>query len=286
MHPLHLNKVRRSLGFTLIELLVVIAIIAILAGMLLPALAKAKSKAQGIQCQSNSRQLMLAWHLYSGDYNESLVRSAGEDSMVTAISPTKNYPLNQWCMGEMASGTGITNSQLIMDSLLFKYVGSLGPYKCPADKKTTKDPFGVKGGLPSLRSMSMNCWMNPINPWAADSTAATPQAKQVYNFRKQTGISRPSETWVTLDENPTSINDGWFVCDPSGTGWTDYPGSYHNKANGISYADGHAEIKRWHDAAIIGLGTKSIGSVPISDNRVDLKWLQARSTYGPAGPVQ
>ncbi len=281
MHKLHLTKAHRSRGFTLIELLVVIAIIAILAGMLLPALAKAKTKAQGIQCQSNGRQLMLAWHLYSVDYTDNLVRSAGEDSMVTAISPTHVYPLNQWCMGEMASGTGITNSVLIMDSLLYKYVGSLGPYKCPADKKTTKDPYGKKGGLPSLRSMSMNCWMNPINPWAADNAKCT-------NFRKQGAISRPSDTWVTLDENPVSINDGWFVCDPNSSAWTDYPASYHNKANGISFADGHSEIKRWQDRAVIGLTADNIasGSIPISDKMFDLKWLQARSSYGPNGPPQ
>ncbi len=282
MPPPH--RCRRS-AFTLIELLVVIAIIAILAGMLLPALAKAKTKAQGISCMSNGKQIMLAWHLYPADYTDILVRSAGEDSMVTTVSPTKNYPLNQWCMGDMSTVNGMTNTQLIQDSLLYKYVGSLGPYKCPADRKTQKRPDGAGGGAPSVRSMSMNCWMNPINPWGADS-------KQVTNFRKQTSVLRPSETWVILDENPVSINDGWFVCDPqrnpkTAGSWVDYPASYHNRANGISFADGHADIKRWRDINVVGIkdsGTSGLPNVTPSDGGVDLKWLMDRSTYGPSGP--
>jgi hypothetical protein len=170
-----------------------------------------------------------------------------------------------------------------MDSLLYKYVGALAVYKCPADRKTTKDPYGTKGGIPVVRSLSMNCWLNPINAWTADKSTG-PVASQVTNFRKLGGILRPSETWVTLDENPASINDGWFVCDPAtatGGSWVDLPASYHNKAGGLSFSDGHAEIKKWRDPAVTGRGS---GPWTPKDGRIDLKWLAARSTYGPSGP--
>ena len=120
----------------------------------------------------------------------------------------------------------------------------------------------------------MNCWMNPINAWSPDAPRANPPKR---NFRRSSDILRAAETWVTLDENPTSINDGWFVCDPSSASWVDIPATYHNGANGIAFADGHSEIKRWRDPAIVAR-TANIGVGP-RDRGVDLKWLKDRSTY-------
>jgi prepilin-type N-terminal cleavage/methylation domain-containing protein/prepilin-type processing-associated H-X9-DG protein len=217
---------RRGRAFTLIELLVVIAIIAILAGMLLPALAKAKAKAQGIKCIANGKQMTLAWLMYSGDYNESLV-------------PNHIADTNAWILGDVEDMPDATNQVDIMNGLLWKYSTSLGIYQCPADKWALIN--GAKRNLQKVRSYSMNGRLN--------SDVTSVQGTQYPDFRKQTDINNPAPTQclVFLDENPYTIDDGYFAI-PAGSNpgdWQNSPATFHNNAGSLSFADGHAEIWRW-----------------------------------------
>jgi prepilin-type N-terminal cleavage/methylation domain-containing protein/prepilin-type processing-associated H-X9-DG protein len=264
---------RGACGFTLIELLVVIAIIAILAAMLLPALAKAKTKAQGISCMNNLKQLQLGWFMYSGDNNDQVMRSGGMGDLVNNPSSPFALPggsLAQWCLGTVDALPGAINPLMIKNGLLFAYVKTMGIYKCPADQKNFD-------GVPTIRSMSMNCWMNPISSW--NDFKGYSGASRLREFRKQSDITKPapSSCWVFIDENPLSINDGWVVADPNQpTKWIDTPATYHNGAGGLSFADGHAEIKKWKDKNIMGLTT---ATSPNKDpNSEDLTWLLERTT--------
>jgi len=278
-------------GFTLIELLVVIAIIAILAALLLPALSLAKEQAQGAHCESNLKQLTTGWTMYSGDFK--ILPSSDGGSDTYALSPTGQYPNNGWCMGRMdlaPSWIDPVGSILIERSLMYSYVNSPLVYRCPADMSTATiggvDPYPYGGpGNPRVRSVSMNGWMG------ADG-ALTPEqggdATMETAFNKLTDIVKPSATMVLLDENPSTINDAfWLNWSGAGiTSWTDIPATYHVKANGISWADGHAEIHLWHDPAILGqlpyFGDHPSEIAP-KDGGADLRWVQAHITYGANG---
>ncbi len=246
-----------NLAFTLIELLVVIAIIAILAGMLLPALSKAKAKGQQALCASNLKQLQLCWTMYSGDHGENLVSN----------DPNVGPGSKVWIQGYMQDNhADSTNTIPIQNGLLYLYNKSAAIYRCPSD--LGRSMFGSRR-YPRVRSYSMNGYMNGVDVGLVFFN------QRGYKVNKKTSditAPPPARVLVFLDEHENSIDDGHFGFAPEGDQWMNLPASWHSRGCSFSFADGHAEKFVWRDPRTAAI--KVINSVS-TPNNPDLKRLQA-----------
>lgn len=255
-------KEHRKSGFTLIELLVVIAIIAILAAMLLPALSRAKVKAQAVQCMNNERQLGLGWLIYSDD-NQTKIANAFD-----------------WVPGglDYSGSADNTNTLLLAQGLLAPYLKSVAVYKCPGDQSLSQG----RRGLPRVRSISMS---QMFRTWSDGHSASPPW--RIFGKTSDMIGPLPSNLWVMIDENPDSINDAAFAVRMDDQGprasWQDGPATYHGGGCGFNFADGHSEIKKWRDGRTLARPmlvtyTSKFPFGVAQPNNQDIAWIDERTS--------
>ena len=286
-------KLKRA--FTLIELLVVIAIIAILAALLLPALAKAKIKAQGIYCINNKKQLLVAFKLYTDDHNGTFFPMTynGNDGWIRGWLDFNNANPDNW------------NRDTLMDptrAVLGPYTKTPGIYQCPADWSTVNPPGqGIVHRIRSVSaSQSVGTWSDGKTPtwgvWldSAGATGSDPGGKW-WVYARDADVVRPgpSMLWIFLDEHPASINDGAFAfrmpntqADTASQGWADFPAGFHDNVGSFGFYDGHAELHKWVESTSRGVNDGLNAKVTIESqlnygripNNRDILWMAHRTS--------
>lgn len=260
------TQARIRQGFTLIELLVVIAIIAILASMLLPALSKSRSKALAISCLNGLKQLTIAAHLYSGDYNDRII-------------PNYLTSTNAWVAGNVCSMPGATNLADIRNAKLFPYNRCVDIYRCPADKVLVK---GVS--VQRVRSYSLNGMMGK-NAEPGNFDPSVWVHPNIPEHRKFSDVVRPGPANASFfideqshpDAAECSVNDGYLGIDwaKKGPAWPDLPSSRHGNFGHASYVDGHAQPWKWREPTTSSLTVRN-ASTKYRDRDIQQIW---SSTY-------
>jgi prepilin-type processing-associated H-X9-DG protein len=273
-------------AFTCTELFAVIATVALVVVTLLPAFAHSRPDAQTFQCLNNHKQLMLAWQVYAADHADRVPNNFTIPDTLNAITSGK---LDNWANNVMTWGATTstedrsnTNELWIKNGVFGKYTGSsVRIYKCPSDLYLGLAQSRA-GWIQRNRSISMNSLCGRSDRLASSTTGRSWSEGGAYRqFLKTSDVAFPAMTWVTVDEHPDSINEGFFVVPFNTSTWGDLPASLHDGACSFSFADGHVEVHKWLSGTSKYPVRFSFGPIRTFDaaGRQDFQWYKDRTGY-------
>jgi prepilin-type N-terminal cleavage/methylation domain-containing protein/prepilin-type processing-associated H-X9-DG protein len=265
-------------AFTLLELLICIVILAILAALLLPALSRAKSKAQTAQCLNQERQLILACLLYAGDADDALPYNLGGDEIKSTVAAGQYLNWSSTVMSWELDPDNTNTHLLTRGGLGPELSGVAAVYRCPNDTVVSDLQAGA-GWTRRVRSYSMNAMVGDAGQYT--STGMNVNNPYYRQFFKVAQVPQPSGIFVFIEEHPDSINDGYFLNRPASLEWTDLPASHHDGAANLAFADGHVESHRWYYSSTKPPARPDAAQLPFpvpSAERYDFLWLMSRTT--------